>query len=586
MRDTWKRLVIPAPAFAGTGCGGNPEPNGSYKVLDPCLRRDDNRYYLPFTIHRESGLGVKSGGSTSMNRHATLVAAGILLSRIAGLVRDRVFAHYFGNSDAADAFRAAFRIPNFLQNLFGEGVLSASFIPVYANLLAREERDEADRVASAVFCLLSLIVSCLVLIGVLAAPLLIDAIAPGFKGAKRELTISLVRILFPGAALLSLSAWCLGVLNSHRRFFLSYAAPVAWNLVMIASLLGFGGRMEPFPLAEALAWGSVAGSTVQFGVQLPRVTRLIHRFRVSVGLEMESVRTVIRNFLPVFVSRGVVQISAYVDALLASFLPTGAVAALAYAQTLYTLPVSLFGMSVSAAELPALSSALGETDEVNATLRSRLDAGLRQIAFFVIPSAMGFLSLGDVMAAAIYQTGRFTRGDSVYVWAILAGSAVGLLATTLGRLYASAYYALRDTRTPLRYGVLRVFLTAGLGYLCALPLPPLLGLSPQWGVVGLAASAGLCGWLELALLRNALNRRIGRTGLPASFILRLWAAAGAGAAGGWIGKLMMPPTHPVLLAIVSLGLYGALYFAVALAFRVPEARGLIARAAGFARIRR
>jgi putative peptidoglycan lipid II flippase len=122
-----------------------------------------------------------------------------------------------------------------------------------------------------------------------------------------------------------------------------------------------------------------------------------------------------------------------------------------------------------------------------------------------------------------------------------------------------------------------------LGYLCALPLPPLLGLSPKWGVVGLTASAGLCGWLEFALLRNALNRRIGRTGLPASFVLKLWAAAGVGAAGGWIGKLMMPPSHPVVLAIVSLGLYGMLYFAVTFAFQVREAKGLIARAAGLFR---
>jgi putative peptidoglycan lipid II flippase len=140
----------------------------------------------------------------SIGHHAALVAAGILLSRIAGLVRDRVFAYYFGSSDAADAFRAAFRIPNFLQNLFGEGVLSASFIPVYANLLARGQEDEADRVASAVFFLLSLVLSCFVVVGVFATPLLIDAIAPGFEGAKRELTISLVRVLFPGAALLSL----------------------------------------------------------------------------------------------------------------------------------------------------------------------------------------------------------------------------------------------------------------------------------------------------------------------------------------------------------------------------------------------
>jgi putative peptidoglycan lipid II flippase len=520
-------------------------------------------------------VGSKPIQGADTSRHATLVATGILLSRIAGLVRDRVFAHYFGSSDAADAFRAAFRIPNFLQNLFGEGVLSASFIPVYANLLARGDEGEADRVASAVFCLLWLVVSCLVLVGVLATPLLIDTIAPGFTGAKRELTISLVRILFPGAALLSMSAWCLGILNSHRRFFISYTAPVAWNLVMIASLIGFGGHLAQFPLTKVLAWGSVVGSAAQLGVQLPQVIHLMRRFRLSMGMGMESVRTVIRNFIPVFVSRGVVQISAYVDALIASLLPSGSLAALVYAQTLYILPVSLFGMSVSAAELPALSSALGEASEVNAYMRNRLNAGLRRIAFFIIPSAMGFLALGDVMVGAIYQTGQFTRRDSVYVWAILAGSAIGLLATTLGRLYASVYYALKDTRTPLRYATLRVLLTAVLGYICALPLPAFIGLSPRWGVVGLTASAGLAGWLELVLLRNSLKGRIGKTGVPAAFVLKLWVAAGAGATAGWGAKVTMNPDHPIALGIVSLGFYSAVYFGITTALHVPEAISII-----------
>ncbi|MDP9249836.1 MAG: murein biosynthesis integral membrane protein MurJ, partial [Chloroflexota bacterium] len=157
------------------------------------------------------------------SRPAATVAAGILLSRILGLVRNRVFAHYLGTSDAADAFNAAFKIPNFLQNLFGEGVLSASFIPVYSQLLGREDREEARRIAGAVFSLLALATSTLVIAGVLLTPVLIDVIAPGFEGEKREITIKLVRILFPGSGLLFMSAWCLGVLNSHRRFFLSYA---------------------------------------------------------------------------------------------------------------------------------------------------------------------------------------------------------------------------------------------------------------------------------------------------------------------------------------------------------------------------
>src|SRR5262245_24388056 len=190
-------------------------------------------------------------------RSAVMVAAGIFFSRLAGLVRIRVIAHYFGlQSDAADAFNAAFRIPNFLQNLFGEGALSASFIPVYARLLAQDKGKEADRVAGAVGALLGLIVAVLVLVGVLAAPMLGRVLALGFTGEKLELTIRIVRILFPGAGLLVLSAWCLGVLNSHHRFLLSYAAPIMWNVAMIATLLWFGGRSDLSRLAVLLAWGS------------------------------------------------------------------------------------------------------------------------------------------------------------------------------------------------------------------------------------------------------------------------------------------------------------------------------------------
>jgi putative peptidoglycan lipid II flippase len=262
------------------------------------------------------------------------------------------------------------------------------------------------------------------------------------------------------------------------------------------------------------------------------------------------------------------------------------VAALTYAQTLYTLPVSLFGMSVSAAELPVLSSALGQPHEVNAYLRNRLNAGLRRIAFFVVPSAVAFFFLGDVIVGAIYQTGQFTRRDSVYVWTILAGSGVGLLATTLGRLYASAYYALKDTCSPLRYAVLRVFLTTVLGYLCALLLPPALGLDPRWGVAGLTVSAGFCGWLEFILLRNGMNRRIDKTGLPVPYVWQLWVAAGTAAAGGWGIKLMTGISHPIGLAIVSLGAYGAIYFIVTRAFSLPETTDLINRVLGVAGLRR
>lgn len=506
---------------------------------------------------------------------AFLVGLGILLSRIAGLIRDRVFAHYLGNSDAADAFKAAFRIPNFLQNLFGEGVLSASFIPVYANLLSRGEDEEAGRVAGTIAALLALIVSILVLLGILFTPILIDLITPGFQGEKRALSLRLVQILFPGAGLLVLSAWCLGILNSHRRFFLSYAAPIVWNLAIIVTLLVFGGHRDSYALTKAVAWGSVIGSALQLGVQLPSVLGLVQRLRLSPDPTYPHVRIVLRNFVPVLVGRGVVQISAYVDTLLASLLPTGAVAALSYAQTLYVLPVSLFGMSVSAAELPAMASSQGTSQEIAEHLRDRLNTGLRRIAFFVIPSAVAFFALGDVVAAAVYQTGRFTRSDALYVWGVLAGSAAGLLASTLGRLYASTYYALQDTRTPFYYALWRVLVAAMLGYLLALKLPGMLEIETRWGVAGITLAAGMAAWLELIMLRHGLHRRIGRTGLAWIYTLKLWATALIAAEVGWAIKLALGEIHPILVAVFVLGSYGLVYFAVTGLWRLPEAQAVL-----------
>ena len=496
--------------------------------------------------------------STPSRSSALAVSAGILLSRLIGLVRDRVFAYYFGNSDAADAFRAAFRIPNFLQNLFGEGVLSASFIPVYARLRAEQRHEEATRLAESIFAILFLITSLLTLTGVLATPWLIDAIAPGFHGDKRQLTIHLVQILFPGAALLVISAWCLGILNSHRKFFLSYSAPVIWNVAIITSLLWKGGVVSEARLAVVMCIGSVIGSGLQFAVQLPTVLGFLRPLRLKLSWGTEHVQTVTRNFFPVFVSRGVVQISAYIDSLLASFLPTGAVSALAYAQTLNSLPVSLFGMAISAAELPAMSSALGTHEEIGKVLRQRLDNGLKNISFFVVPSAVAFVVLGDVIVATIYKSGHFGATDVTFVWSVLAGSGVGLLATTSGRLYSSAFYALRDTRTPLKFAVIRVALTVALGYFFALPLPRLLGIDRHWGVAGLTLSAGMAGWVEFALLRRALQARIGAVAATFPRVARLWIGALIAAGCAYGVKLVLPFHKAVLvgacvLSIFSLG---------------------------------
>jgi putative peptidoglycan lipid II flippase len=519
---------------------------------------------------------------------AFLVGSGILLSRLAGLIRQTMMARYLGAALAADAFNAAFRIPNMLQNLFGEGVLSASFIPEYAGLLGKGDEEEATRLAGAVAGMLALVSAIIVLLGVITAPWLVAVIANGFTGAKRDLTVRLTRILFPGAGLLVFSAWCLGILNSHRRFFMSYTAPVVWNLAMVATLIFFHKGHSDIDLAVYLAYGSVVGSALQFGIQLPQVLSLAHGVRPRLTAAATSVRNVFRNFVPAFVGRGVVQLSAYVDAWLASYLGNGAVSSFTYAQAIYVLPISLFGMAISAAELPAMSRAVGTTAEIGAYLRGRLSDGLDRIAYFIVPSVVALFALGDLIVHLLYESGKFQRGNTVWVWEILIGSTVGLLASTMGRLYSSTFYALRDTRTPLRYAVVRVVLTTVLGYVFALVLPGMLGVDPKLGAAGLTASAGLAGWVEFYLLRREMDKRIGQTRLIPSRMARLWAAGIAAALIPWIYKLAVDRSAPLLsahenavgtklTALLLLAVYGLTYVGITAAFRIPEAANVIDR---------
>lgn len=507
------------------------------------------------------------------------VGLGIFLSRIAGLVRERVIAHYLGLSFAADALRAALRIPNLLQNLLGEGVLSASFIPVYSRLLAEGKTDEAGQVARAVGTLLALVASLVALVGVVAASPLVELIVPGFHGGARELTVSLVRITFPGVALLVVSAWCLGVQNSHRRFFLSYVSPVVWNVVIIAVTVAAAGRVAGATddLALWIAWGMVLGSAAQVAVQLPTVWRLLGGLSPSLAFGQPGVRSTLRAFGPVVLGRGSVQLSSYLDQVLVSYLGRGMLAGMTAAQTLYVLPVSLFGMAVSAAELPEMARATGDASAVAAALRARLASALRRVVFLVVPSAIAFVALGDVIVGLVFQTGRFGADDTRAVWIMLAGSAIGLTAGTQGRLLSSAFYALGDTKTPLRAALVRMGITFVAGWALALPLREALGYAPVWGAFGLTASAGVAAWVEYELLRRALARRIEHVPVPVGLIVGATAAAAVAGAIAWLVVHAVDTPRVWLAAGLGLPIFGAMYLWPMLVFRVPEVAAITGR---------
>jgi len=291
----------------------------------------------------------------------------------------------------------------------------------------------------------------------------------------------------------------------------------------------------------------------------------------------EPVRQIGRNFIPITISRGAVQLTGYIDQYIASFLPTGSVTGLTNAQQLYTLPVSLFGISVSAAELPALSQDVARQAAhdpsqrlaIYEPFRVRMDAGLQRLAFFIVPSAVAFVAFGDVIAGVVLQHGRFRLEDSQFVWGILAGSAIGLLASAMARLYSVAHYALGDARRPLRFAFVRLVVAGALGYVCALIVPPYLGIGRQWGAAGLTASAGVAGWIEFVLLRGSLNRRIGPTGLRASYVARLWTAGILAAAVAWGVRLILPPFGPFIRGAILLPLFGGCYLGTAALLGVP-----------------
>jgi putative peptidoglycan lipid II flippase len=521
----------------------------------------------------------------STGRSARLVATGILLSRISGFVRTSVLANYLGTSLHASAFNAALRLPNFLQNLLGEGTLSASFIPVYSRLLEQGDERAAGRLAGTVFAFLLVVAGAFALIGVSLAPVLVRLAFWKFSGELYDVTVQCVRIIFPMTGVLVLSAWALGVLNSHRRFFVAYVAPVAWNAAIIATALALGSGRTLTDLVIALSWGALIGGALQFLVQLPFVLQLERSLTLRPELEAPF-RQVMRNAGPAVLGRGVVQLSAYIDMGLASFLFTGAVAALGYAQTLYVLPVSLFGMAVAAAELPEMSR---DADRRMDVLRSRLAEGLSRIAFFVVPSLVAYVVLGDIVIAALYQWGRFGRADTLLVYAILGAYSVGLLASTSTRLYASSLYAMNDTRTPARIAMLRVLVAAAIGATLMFVLeryaisevtlnvtantgePTLRPL----GAAGLALGSGVAAWLELALLRRRIHQSIGAVGGAGGNLVRLFAAALIPALLLRLALPLLAPLGPRPLAAVVLPAFGAAYLLLGSALGVPRSREVL-----------
>jgi putative peptidoglycan lipid II flippase len=541
---------------------------------------------------------------------AGVVAFGIFVSRIVGFVREAVVAFFFGISAHTDVFQAAFRAPNLLQNLLGEGTISAAFIPVYSRMIEEGRHEDAGRFAGAIFALLLVFVSVLVIIGVLLARPLAMLLIPGFiDDAARvaagelsinrfELSIQAIRIIFPMTGVLVLSAWCLGVLNSHRRFFVPYFAPVLWNVAIIAALFIGAYVIAADPLAagdtlsiDALTHllfvafiGALIGGVLQFLVQLPLVFRLIKSFKLSLSTKVKGVMESINAFGPVVAGRGVYQVSAYLDMFLASWLAAGALAALRPAQMLYVLPVSLFGLSVAASELPELSRI--KPEQLNSFL-IRVRRSMRQTLFLVVPTMVGYIAFGFVLIAGFFQRGAFGVNDTWLVYLVLAGYSIGLMATTISRLLQNSFYALGDTKTPAKIAVLRVIVSTAVAvplmfFLNQFTISETLGTDPTaslltFGAVGLAIGASAGAWMELWRLMVTLRRRLDDFTLPWASILKMHGIALLAiipAAGAWY---LLEGISWIILAAIVLALYGGAYLLIARLLKMEEINAWLGR---------
>jgi len=538
---------------------------------------------------------------------ARFIAAGILLSRAAGLLRDKVVAFYFAASPHGDVWTAALRLPNVLQNLLGDQAIAASFIPVYSRLLAAGRRRDAARFASAVCGLLVAVVAALVVLGMVLAPLLVAVFSAGFlRDAslvaagqatydRYPLAVKAARLIFPMTGLLVLAAWAQGVLASHRRFFLSYVAPVLWNASIVAALvLAAGGRRPAASGAETLdrwllaaATGALVGGLLQLVVQLPLVLRVSGGLRPTLDRRAPGLRRAWRAFLPALLGRGVVQLSLYVDLQLASWLGAGAIAAIGFAGRLYALPISVFAMSVAASELPELARAGGGGEAGAAAIAARVARALRQAAFVICPAVVGFLAFGHPIVG-FFRGGAFTAADQLLVYLVLAGYALGLLASTTSRLLQNTFFALGDTRTPARAAGLRLLVSAAASLLLMLPLNrlgidlllPSASKPLTLGALGLAAGASIAAWAELFWLRRALTRVLPDLRLPLAAVGRWLGLAVVLALPSlvlWWGVRAAGPAFVLALVPTS---YAAVYLGFARWRRAPELELWLGRRGG------
>jgi putative peptidoglycan lipid II flippase len=506
-----------------------------------------------------------------MTRSAAVVGAATLASRITGLFRDVVLAWVLGASMPADAFFAAFRIPNFLRRIFAEGSLSAAFIPVFTEVQAREGRPSAFRLASVILNWLVPILLIVCAAGVAFAPQLVHVMTPGWvqHPEKFSLTVELTRITFPYILLISVAALAMGVLNAQGHFFSPAFAPVLLNLAMIsAALLASQSARE---VTAVIAVGVLLGGGAQILLQAPALWRKGYRYQWGLAPRDPNVRRVGRLFVPSLIGSTVYQVNMIVIQILASLLPDGSLSYLFYADRLMEFPLGVFAIAVGTVALPALSRHAATEDM--AMFRETLAFAFRQVSLIMIPAAVGLIVLREPLISVIFQRGRFDPVATQMSAQALLWYSVGLWFVAEIRVLAPAFYALKDTTTPMKAAVVAI---------CANILFSLLLMAPlAHGGLALAISLsamvqmGILLWKLRPLLKEGgWNRLLGPMGktILASGVMGLlcWLVASG---VDWTGATPFLTRTLLLGASIAVGI--AIYLSLLYVLRVKDLKDLV-----------
>ncbi len=523
-----------------------------------------------------------AGREAGLARAAGIVSLATLVSRALGLIREQVFAAFFGAGFAVDAFQVAFRIPNLLRDLFAEGAMSAAFVPTLTQVQEREGREAAMRLANLVINFLLVTVSAVCLLGVLFADRLVPWMAPGFGQVpgKLELTTQMTRIMTPFLLLVALAAAVMGVLNTRRIFFIPAIAPTMLNLALIAAGFVLSPLCPRFGLQPivGMAFGVLLGGLGQLLIQVPSLRAQGFRWRPAISFRDPGVIRIVTLMAPAAVGLAATQVNIFVNTFLASMLRQGSVSWLNYAYRLMQLPIGLFGVAIATVTLAEVSrhAARREMPELKRTISFSLRFGL----FLTLPATMILMALAHPIVALLYQHGRFGPEDSVQTAQALWGYALGLSAFSAVRVLVPVYYSLGMTRIPVMISFVTIAVNIVLNLALMHPLQH----------AGLALATSIASVLNFVLLFEMLRRKIGPMGgrvLARSggkiFLASLLAALAAFAVATGLGHAMglTSLTARFLVVLAGLATASIVYLAATFTFRIEESVPLFAFLARF-----